>query len=282
MNERLRIPVWSTLVLGLALAAYDQSEPQAEAERVRAIKPYFVAEPAGGDVRRFSGTVNAANTSALSFTLSGTVQTVEVATGERVSAGQLLATLDREPFELDVAAARSELASAQAEFDKTKLDLARQRQLFERGWVAQAALDQANAAADGAQAGLSLARSRLGLAERDLGATRLEAPFDGVIAERDVEPFVEVSKGEPVFQIDSEGVLEVDISVPDTLVRRITLGAPVTIDAATFPGCGCSGRVTEIGVAAGAANAVTVTAAELDAPAGLLPGAAVDASVTSS
>ncbi len=45
-----------------------------------------------------------------------------------------------------------------------------------------------------AKGDLNLARSRLGIAERDLANTRLTAPFDGVVASRDVEPFEEASK----------------------------------------------------------------------------------------
>ena len=122
-----------------------------DAERIRAIKPYFVVEPAGGDVRRYSGTITAANTSALSFAVSGTVQKVEVNKGDRVVNGQSLATLDTAPFKLDVQAAQAQRATAQAEFDKSKVDLDRQRLLFQRGWVAKAALDQAVAAFEGAE-----------------------------------------------------------------------------------------------------------------------------------
>ena len=73
-------------------------------ERIRAIKPYYVSEPAGGDVRRYSGTIAPSDTSALSFAVSGTVATVAVNHGDRVVAGQVLATLDPKPLELDVQA----------------------------------------------------------------------------------------------------------------------------------------------------------------------------------
>lgn len=250
-----------------------------EAERIRAIKPYYVVEPSGGDVRRYSGTVAAATTSALSFAVSGTVQTVGVNQGDHVTQGQVLATLDTEPFELDVQAASSELSAARADFENKRVELDRQRQLFERGWVAKAAYDQAVAAFEAAEGQLNLARSRLGLAERDLSQTSLTAPFDGLIAVRDVDPFVEVTKGQTIFQIDSADALEVDLAIPDGLVTRLSVGTPVTVDAATIPGCGCTGRITEIGVQAGAANAVLVKAAILDVPDGLLPGMAVEAGI---
>ncbi len=265
-------------IAALPLAACDEAPPK-KVERVRAIKPYYVVEPAGGDVRRYSGTISASNTSALSFAVSGTVQTVAVKKGNRVVKGQVLATLDPKPFKLNVQAAQGELAAARAGFNNKQADLDRKRQLFERGWVAKAALDQAVTAAEAAEGQLNLARARLGLAEQDMANARLTAPFDGVIALRDVEPFTEVKRGQKVLQLDSEGALEVDLSIPDSVVGRLSIGAPVTIDAPIVAGCGCAGRISEIGSTAGPANAVPVTAAILQIPRGLLPGMAVEASV---
>ena len=273
---------WRTLLIAVAamllLVSCDEEPPQ-KVERIRAIKPYYVIEPAGGDVRRYSGTIVASNTSALSFAVSGTVQTVTVNKGDHVKKGQILATLDAKPFNLNVEAAQAERAAAQAELDNTRVELERQKKLLERGWVAKAAYDRAVAAFEAAEGQLNLARSRVGLAERDVAKTRLTAPFDGVIAQRDVEPFVEVKTGQTVFQLDSEGALEVDLSIPDTIVGRLSIGTPVTINASTVAGCGCAGRITEIGSKAGEANTVPVTAAILESPRGLLPGMAVEASV---
>ena len=173
--------VLALVLLGL-LAGCGEEPPGETVERVRAIKPYYVSEPAGGDVRRYSGTIKASDTSALSFALAGTVATVAVKQGESVTAGQVLATLDPRPLELDVQAAQSQLDSARAKRDEKKTMLDRQRTLFDRGWVAKAALDQAVAAFEAADGDLNLARSRLGSAERDLAKTRLTAPFDGQIA----------------------------------------------------------------------------------------------------
>ncbi|MEM9682370.1 MAG: efflux RND transporter periplasmic adaptor subunit [Pseudomonadota bacterium] len=267
------------LLVSMLLLAGCGEEPPQEEERVRAIKPYYVIEPAGGDVRRFSGTIVAAETSALSFSYAGTVQTVDVTQGDRVVKGQVLATLDPEPFDLDVQAAESELASAKAEFQNATAELDRQRQLFDRGWVAKAAYDKAVTAYESAEGTLSLMRSRLGIAERDRTNAKLTAPFDGVIAARDVEPFVEVSPGQTVFQLDSDGAFEVNLSVPDKVVRRLAIGAPLAIDVRTVPGCGCTGRISEIGAASSEANAVSVTGAVLQGASGLLSGMAAEVGV---
>ena len=73
----IRTTVLALSMLGLLSSCGE--EPESEVvERVRTIKPYYVSEPAGGDVRRYSGTITASNTSALSFAIAGTVATVDV------------------------------------------------------------------------------------------------------------------------------------------------------------------------------------------------------------
>ncbi len=277
MTPSVRPHLVSMIVCALFVSACseDQAPPP---ERIRAIKPYYVSEPAGGKMRRYSGSNASSDTSSLSFPVSGTVQTVDVNAGAQVQSGQVLATLDPEPFEINVTSARSQLQSAEANFENQRVNLDRQKELFEREWVAKAAYDQALAAYESAEGELNLARSRLSSAQRDLNNARLTAPFDGVIASRDVEPFIEVTAGQRLFEINSEGALEVDISVPDTMISRVSMGSPVRVDVLNGEACGCDGRITEVGSVAGAANAVT--AALLDAPSQLLPGMAAEVTVT--
>ncbi|MGI9504148.1 MAG: biotin/lipoyl-binding protein, partial [Geminicoccaceae bacterium] len=110
------------MVLPMILGACEEdvAEP---IERVRAIKPFTVAEPADGTIRRYPGEVRPAESSALSFAVAGTVATVDVNQGDRVTAGQVLATLDTKPFDLDIDAARSDLEAAEATSAEAKLEL---------------------------------------------------------------------------------------------------------------------------------------------------------------
>lgn len=268
----------TAIVLAGVLIGCEEAPPP-KVERVRAIKPYYVSDPAGGDVRRYSGTIIAANTSSLGFAVSGTVKTIEAKAGDRVKAGQVLATLEPNIYALNVKSAQAELKSQRAELEQVRQEIARQKELFKKGWVAKAAYEKTAALLGVAEEGLNLTRARLGLAEQDLAKTRLTAPFDGIISARAADPFAEVSTGQKIFQIDSEGAFETDISISDSVIKRITIGAPVTINAATVPGCGCRGRITEIGAQAGAANAVLVKAAILDGTSKLVPGMAVEVSV---
>lgn len=279
MNPVSALKTIAAILVVLGVAACEEEISEAP-ERIRAIKSFSIVEAAGGDVRRYSGAIAAADSSALGFAVAGTVKTISVNRGDRVSKGQVLATLDEENFKLDAEASRAEVKAKRAELDQLNADKARQEELYRLGWVAKAALEKITAQQGAAEEGLNLARSRLGIVERDLGKTKLVAPFDGVISERIVDPFAEVKTGEKLFQIDSEDALEVEFSVADSVISRVAVGTPVAISVSTVPGCGCTGRVTEIGVASTTGNAVPVKAAILTSPDGLLPGMSVEASVS--
>ena len=234
--RRLTAPL--LLLTAFAVSACEDEDDIAETkERVRAIKTFTVTQPVGGQTRAFSGSLAAAATSSLSFSVGGTTTKVNVSAGDTVKAGELLAELDPEPLTLDVDAARSNLASAQASFDEKQANVDRQRTLFEKGWLAQAGLDQALAAFEVAEGEVNVARSKLAAAERDLEKAKLTAPFDGVIASRDVEPFQEVSAGQSLFQINANGAMEVDLAVPAARV----LNVDVRIDRSIWRGDGHDG-----------------------------------------
>ncbi|MCR9257238.1 MAG: efflux RND transporter periplasmic adaptor subunit [Alphaproteobacteria bacterium] len=276
-------PIPTFLILGtLALAGCDGGQETVvdAPEKVRPIKSYEISELAGSSRLSYSGTLVAADTSSLSFPISGTVATVLVEQGDSVAQGQVIAELDPEPFELDVSAAQAEMDRAEADFAAKRTEINRQQELFNKGWIAQAALDQATAGFEGAQAQLDYARSRRALAQRNLENTVLVAPFDGTIAERSVEPFQEISGGQSIVLMNSAGALEVEIAVSDTMVQRLSRGLTVDITVPNIERCGCKARITEIATTSGTGNTVAVTAALLDGPDALIPGMAAEATIS--
>ncbi len=254
-------------------------EPPEVAEQIRAIKTITITQLATGQERKYSGIVQATDSSSLSFQVSGNVKSVAVDQGERVTKGQILAVLDAKRYELDVQAAQAEHGKARAEQTEKKQEFVRQKTLYDKGWVAKMALDMALAAFDSSRSQVNYAQSQLNLAKRDLGHTTLVAPFDGLIAERTVEPFVEVSAGQKLFEINAEGAVEVAFDVPETTIARITLGMPVGVTFSTNLDCLCEGRITEIGSVAGDANAFPVKAGLIDPPESVRAGMTAQVSI---
>ncbi|MBL0713636.1 MAG: efflux RND transporter periplasmic adaptor subunit, partial [Desulfosarcina sp.] len=150
-------------------------------ERIRAIKTITVDEKTPGPVRKFSGVVDAVDSSPIGFAVSGNVREVRVKVGDRMKKGQVLATLDKRTFRLDVQAADAAVGRAKVQLADKKNDLDRYQRIFklDSGAVSQASLDNSKAAYDSALKNVKYARARVKLAKRDLEKTILVAPFDG-------------------------------------------------------------------------------------------------------
>jgi RND family efflux transporter MFP subunit len=234
-------------------------------ERIRAIKAITVTERAFGINRNFPGLVEAGDKSSLSFEVSGNVKELLVKVGDPVKKGEVIATLDRRPFELNVQAVEAEVRRVQIDLDNKKKNFQRLEAIskVDAGAVSQKQLDQATAAYESAYNTLSYSKTQLNLSTRDLEKTNLSAPFDAVIAARHVEPFQEVKRGKPIYDIFMEGAMEVVIDIPETVIGNIYLGLPAQIRFAI---------VSEIGSTAGSASTFPVKVAVKDTGGKIRPG----------
>lgn len=166
----------------------------------------------------FPGVLQAAEQADLTFSVSGRVVELPVTVGAAVKPGELIARIEEPRFE-------ARLASAQAEYDKAEGDFRRAEELIATGAVARRELDARRAALDVATAALNAARE-------DIAATRLTAPFGGVVAQRRVELFQNIRANEPVVTLQDLSAMDVLIHVPTraVLISDGRREAVVTID----------------------------------------------------
>ena len=255
-------PSYSLFILiaaAVVVSGCENEQPEI-VPQVRAIKTYTVTEVASGQTRKFSGKVAATDSSILSFQVGGNVKEMRVNQGDQIKQGQVLAVLDKQPYELDVQSAEADLQKARVELTQARQEFERQEALFRKGWVAKARLDRVLRSRDSAVSQVEFATSKLNLAQRDLRLTELTAPFDGSISRKYIDAFVEVQAGQRVYEIEAAGALEVQFDIPETTIARVTLGMPVTFSFPTSVSGALRGRITEIGSAAGQANAFPVKA----------------------
>ena len=235
-------------------------------EEIRSLKTITVGESTAGQVRRFSGGVRAVDRSKLSFEVSGNVLAVNVDIGAKVEEGQVLAELDKEPFELEVQKAEADLATAHANVKKQQAEYDRQKLLDAEGATSERMVERAEFALKEAEASVKSTQSSVDLAKRELTKTVLYAPFKGSIGAREVEPFVEVQRGQKLFEIDADGDQEVAVDIPETVVHLLTVEMPVDVTFPTLPGKVAKGKVTEVGTLAGEGNAFPVKIRLLEPP----------------
>ena len=126
-----RLGLLSLVLLVSAFIACSEQPPD-PVETVRAIRTITLTETASGRMRRFSGVVEASDSSSVSFEVPGNVQEVKVDVGERISNGQVLAVLDERTFKLNVKAAEADVGRAEVELRDALNDVERLQRIAEK------------------------------------------------------------------------------------------------------------------------------------------------------
>jgi membrane fusion protein (multidrug efflux system) len=113
--------------------------------------------------------------------VDGFLEGIHFKEGFQVKKGQLLYTIDSQPFQAEVSSYKSRLAESKTAYAKAQGDLNRYKPLAESNAVSQADLDAAQAQFDAAGASVQAAEANLELAQIKLGYTRIYSPINGVI-----------------------------------------------------------------------------------------------------
>jgi len=163
---------------------------------------------------------------------SGTVVAVKKDEGDAVKKGEVLAVLDN--VTLDAGAQQ-----ATASLEKAKKDFERIKMLHDQGAVSDNDLAEARYA-------LEQARTSAHEATRSFGQTRITAPFDGVVAARDVRVGELATSGRRVFQVVDLTSLRVVASLPERDLRRVHEGQPARLVSAYHPNVWTQGTVQRI------------------------------------
>ncbi|MDJ0928243.1 MAG: efflux RND transporter periplasmic adaptor subunit [Gammaproteobacteria bacterium] len=120
--------------------------------------------------------------------VEGFLESMNFREGAFVDEGQLLYTIDPQPFQAKLVEAQSQLAAAQTNLAKAESDLGRIRPLAEMKAVSAQDLDSAVAQFDAARAGVQAAKAAVDLAEIELSYTRIRAPITGLIGLSKAKP----------------------------------------------------------------------------------------------
>lgn len=198
-----------------------ESIPEPTEQNIRVVTLNEVGANAHYQESRFSGITQTESRAQLSFGVPGKVQKVLVDIGSRLKAGDIMATLDLEPYQLAVDIARSEASKAQIALEEHQANFERLNRLKSNNAVSQQDLDAARTLFLTAQASAREAQSRVRLTERELSQAVIKAPYDGVVSTRQVEPFEEVAQNQVIFTFDSSAQLIVESSIPVSLANAL-------------------------------------------------------------
>lgn len=137
----------------------------------------------------------------LGFRVGGRVLKMIYEEGNLVSAGALMAVLDKQPYEDQVKQAAAHVESAQASLNNAAVILKRRQQLIGSGGISPQDIDDAFAAREVGLANLKEAEASLGVAQTNLNDTELYAPSDGTLLTRIREPGTVVRQADPIYTL---------------------------------------------------------------------------------
>ena len=258
----LRAVSWASalvLVAATLTTGCQQTEAPTE-ETLRTVRTLVVEAEGQGRLRTFSGTSRSSQESRLSFKVAGTIDALPVEVGDRLAAGDLIAALVPDQYELEVERAQSDVARALANLRNAEASYERTKELYADNNAARSDLDATRANAESAQAQVAAAERQLELAQLNLSYTRLRASQDCSVASLEAEVNENVASGNPVAMVTCGDELEVELAIPASLVQELSLGMPATVRFDALGESEFTGEVSQIGVVArdGATFPVTV------------------------
>jgi RND family efflux transporter MFP subunit len=233
----------------------------------------------------FVGTLHANEEVAIASEVEGRIAAVEVDLGDRVTQGQVLATIDDTAFRLAVAQAEGSLretlaklglekvppptfdatrtslvVKAKAELDDARVNLKRLQGLYDQKIISAQERDTAatryatslatyNSAIEEAKALVASASSKeaqLGEAKKHLRDTMIVAPLAGSISERVVSPGEYVKTGDKLFTLVQDDPLKLRGMIPERFAPDVQTGQRVELRVDAFPGRVFQGALARI------------------------------------
>ena len=266
----------------LLLTLFSCGEKQKEMiTPVRPVKYAHITSSSGMESHVFSGVAKAKNETKLSFKVAGSVSSVLVNLGDKVTKGQLIATINSSDYtiqsnqalsqkegflankqsaEANAKAAETQLINAQSTYDRVV-------KLYESNSVSLSEYQKAKAGIDAAKSQFEAATSQVNAANQQVNSanqqveaatnqvnyTRLTSPMDGIITAVQVESNEIVNAGMPIVVISSLGRPEVEVGVPEVFINQVKIAQRVIISLSSAPGEQFNGMVNQVAFASGKA-----------------------------
>jgi HlyD family secretion protein len=228
-----------------------------------------------------SGRIITPQRASVGTVITGRVARIPVEQGQSVKHGDILIVLDdederaavaqasgavaqaearlRQLREVSLPAAEQALIQAQANLTQARQQHDRAKELKAKGFVSQAALDDAQRNLDVAesqlraaklqvatnrpsgsdfalaQTALAQARATLGVAQAKLDQMVILAPVDGTLISRNVEPGNVVQSGKELMALAPEGETQVVVQIDEKNLAQLRIGQHALASADAFP-----------------------------------------------
>ena len=196
-----------------------------------------------------SGNIEGYKTVRLGFMVAGKIAYIAVNEGQKVSKGQLIASLDPESYSIASEIAGIQVSQAEDEYKRLKA-------MYENGSLSESDYSKVTH-------GLNLARAQQKLHAKNLAETKLYSPIEGVLLKKLAEEGEITGTGLPVLVVSDIRKIKVNAFIPENELYKIRTGQEAEVSVSSLTGIR-KGKVTEVGSAADAASRAFAVKIEID------------------
>jgi RND family efflux transporter MFP subunit len=221
---------------------------QAAAETNRPpVVPVVRGEPVSWVPRvPLEGSLSPQREAELGFKVPGRLAAIKVKVGDRIRAGQVLATLDVAEAAVQLQAAEAQLAAAEAQAALAGDAARRTETVVSSGAQSEAVGVQAREQRKLAEAQRDAARAQVEAARRAHGNHTLAAPFAGTITRVPPAPGAVVAPGAPLFHLSDLSILKLVGTVSESDAGYARVGAEVEVLGAVSDEVVAKGKVAAV------------------------------------
>jgi len=196
--------------------------------------------------------------------------------GARVRRGQLLAVIESPEVDQELAQAKADLATAEANASNAKIQATRYQGLLKDNAVSTQDTDTFTTQAASTSAQVRSALANMQRLEQLVDFEKIYAPFDGTITARNVDIGTLINSGpvKELFHLSQENVLRVYVNVPQIYSPECVPGVAAKLTLAEFPGKSFEGKIVRTAKAIDPASRTLLVEVDVKNPTGqLYPGA---------
>lgn len=161
----------------------------------------------------FSGPLVAPQTASVKAKVGGTLESLQVAEGSRVKAGQVVGKVDLSELSSRLNERNAMLESARATLAQAERTHASNQQLSDQKFISPIALENSRAALETARAQVLAAKAQLDTVQANWRQAALLAPISGVVSKRHAVPGEKLANEQPVLTVVDLSRLELAGSV---------------------------------------------------------------------
>jgi RND family efflux transporter MFP subunit len=177
----------------------------------------------------FIGTLYYERISHVSSEVPGLVKKIMVRAGDRVDKGDPLVHLDTEILDKEILFHKNQIELAGLDIDHKQINFNRMATLFKKSSISEQAYDDADFFLQEALLKRFSAQTTLEKLLIQRRKSVINAPFDGIVLEKNVDSGDWVHQGKPLFDIGSVNDLFVRVPLAETLLKFVTIGQTVSV-----------------------------------------------------